>query len=442
MYTDFRHFIEKNSLLVHKQRVLLAISGGADSMAMLHLFSLCEWDFAVAHCNFGLRGSESDGDQQLVEKMAKEYGKPLFVIRFDTKKYATDNGLSIQVAARNLRYDWFEQLSRTHNFDAIAVAHNANDVAETMLINLTRGTGLKGLTGIKARNGKVIRPLLFATRSQIDDYVKEKGLQFRTDMSNLENKYIRNRIRNEVLPILIGINPSLIESLNQTAGYLQQAQKAIGEDISKFKEVVYSQVGSEYRYSIDYLVNYQYSKLFIAEEFNTYGFSVAITDEIYSSLYAQPGKEFLSKTHRMVRDRDFLIVSPLEKQNMNFEVEIFETTSIVTEPIPLRISLTENGENFKIDKNSNVAFIDFAELKFPLKLRVWQNGDRFIPYGMKGSKKVSDFLIDEKVPLHQKDSVYVLESNGEIVWVVGYRVDNRYAVTAKTKLVYKVTLII
>jgi tRNA(Ile)-lysidine synthase len=440
MYRSFRHFIEKNSLLEHKQRVLLAVSGGADSMAMLHLFSLCEWDFAVAHCNFGLRSSESDGDQQLVEKMAKEYGKPLFVKRFDTKKYAQENGLSIQVAARNLRYNWFEELSSTLSFDAIAIAHNANDVAETMLINLTRGTGLKGLSGIKARNGKVIRPLLFATRTQIDNYVKEKGLQFRTDSSNLENKYIRNRIRNEVLPILIGINPSLIDSLNQTAGYLQQAQKAIGEDISKFKEVVYSQVGSEHRYSIDYLISYQYNKLFIAEEFSTYGFSVAITDEIYSSLYAQPGKEFLSKTHRMVRDRDFLIVSPMEKQNLNFEVEIFETTSIVFEPIPLKISLIEVGENFKIDRNSNTASIDFAELKFPIKLRVWQNGDRFIPYGMKGSKKVSDFLIDEKVPLHQKDSVYVVESNGEIVWVVGYRVDNRYAVTAKTKLVYKVAL--
>jgi tRNA(Ile)-lysidine synthase len=440
MYKEFRQFIEKNELIRHRQRVLLAVSGGIDSMAMLHLFSLCEWDFAIAHCNFTLRGKESDGDAELVEKVALDLGKQLFIKKFDTKKYASENNLSIQVAARNLRYNWFEELCNENGFDVIAVAHNANDVAETMLINLVRGTGLKGLTGIKAKRGRVIRPLLFATRAQIEVFVSENGLIFRSDASNDDNKYTRNLIRNTIIPTLCQINPSFIEGMNSTASHLSHINQAVCEDMLIFHKRVYSQTTGFIGYSIYELTKYPYSQEYILTEFEQYGFSPSDCTNIYGSLFSQPGKEFFSETHRVTRDRKYLMVTPFAAKEENRSVLVHEGLSEIFNPLPLLFEQIQFETGLNLNKTNLVANIDFETLTFPLTLRQWQAGDWFIPFGMKGKKKVSNFLIDAKVPRHEKDAIYVIESNGSIVWLVGYRIDNRFAVKASTTKILRITL--
>lgn len=409
-------------------------------MAMLHLFSLCEWDFAIAHCNFTLRGKESDGDAELVEKVALDLGKQLFIKKFDTKKYASENNLSIQVAARNLRYNWFEELCNENGFDVIAVAHNANDVAETMLINLVRGTGLKGLTGIKAKRGRVIRPLLFATRAQIEVFVSENGLIFRSDASNDDNKYTRNLIRNAIIPTLCQINPSFIEGMNSTASHLSHINQAVCEDMLIFHKRVYSQTTDFIGYSIYELTKYPYSQEYILREFEQYGFSPSDCTNIYGSLFSQPGKEFISSSHRVLRDREYLMVTSITSLSRNVKVEIDEKQVHLVFPLSLIFEQIPYEPSLSISTSNLVANIDMDTLCFPLTLRKWKTGDWFIPFGMKGKKKISDFLIDAKVPRFEKDSVYVIESSGKIVWVVGYRIDNRFAVNASTTKILRITL--
>jgi tRNA(Ile)-lysidine synthase len=440
MYREFRHFIEKNELIRHRQRVLLAVSGGIDSMAMLHLFSLCEWNFAIAHCNFTLRGKESDGDAELVEKVALDLGKQLFIKKFDTEKYASEKKLSIQVAARHLRYNWFDELCNQNGFDVIAVAHNANDVAETMLMNLVRGTGLKGLSGIKSKNGKVIRPLLFANRGHIELFVSQNNVEFRNDSSNKDNKYTRNLIRNTIIPTLCHINPSFIESINSTAAHLSRINQAVCEDMFIFHKRAYSQTTDFIGYSIYELSKYTYSQEYILSEFEKYGFSPSDCVNIYDSLLSQPGKEFFSSSHRVLRDREYLMVTPISPLGKPIGIEIDEKQTEVFIPLPLIFEQIPYEPSLSISTSNLVANIDMDTLCFPLTLREWKIGDWFIPFGMKGKKKISDFLIDAKVPRFEKDSVYVIESSGRILWVVGYRIDNRFAVQSTTKKILRITL--
>lgn len=441
MYREFRQFIEENKLVSHGQNLLLAVSGGVDSMCMLHLFSLCEWNFAVAHCNFGLRGQESDADEELVKSVCQKIGKKIHTKHFDTFEYAEKLNLSVQEAARELRYSWFNELCFQYGFSSVAVAHNANDVAETMLINLVRGTGLRGLTGIKPRNGSVIRPLLFATREQIELYANEKGVDFRNDSSNSENKYTRNRIRNEVIPILKEINPSFIESANSTASHLSSIHKAVCEDMNKFHKRVYSQVADYERYSIELLRQYPYCHEYIHDQFSRFGFTSGTISDISDSLYSQPGKTFFSPTHRAVRDRECLLVHPIsEDQYAREEIKIVKPVDGDYGNFRIRFSLVAKSPDFHIKNDSMGANLDFDRLDFPLTIRRWQEGDWFIPFGMKGRKKLSDFLIDSKVSVTEKERVMVLLSNNQIVWVMGYRIDSRFAITKSTNKVLCIEL--
>jgi len=441
MYKEFRHFIEKNQLIHHGQSVLIAVSGGVDSMSMLYLFSLCEWKFAVAHCNFSLRGEESDADEKLVYTACLKLGCTYHTKRFDTLEYATSKNLSVQVAARELRYNWFNELCLENGYDSVAVAHNANDVAETLLINLVRGTGLSGLTGIKVRNGRIIRPLLFATREQIELFAIEKGIAFRNDSSNSENKYIRNRIRNEVLPILKSINPSFIESANTTAKHLSLIDKAISEDMQRFHEKVHSQVADSERYSINLLKQYPYCQEYIHNRLCRFGFSSDTISDIYNSLYSQPGKIFITASHRAVSDREYLFLHPISKDQMVYEdVLILKPDDGVYGAFQIRFNLIFVSPSFRVIKHRMVAYLDFDRLVFPLLIRRWQEGDWFMPFGMKGRKKLSDFLIDNKVPIPEKERISVLISNNQIVWVMGYRIDSRFAITNSTNKVLRIEL--
>ncbi len=438
MRKRFKRYIEEHSLISPKSRILLAVSGGVDSMVMLHLFQSCGYSFAVAHCNFNLRGAESDADEALVRKTCKTLGVELFVKQFQTVNYAADNSISIQVAARDLRYQWFANLCNEKGFASVAIAHNKNDVAETVLLNLARGTGLKGLTGIKSSTNGVIRPLLFAFRCEIDAYAKENEIQYRVDSSNAQTKYARNRIRHNVLPELETINAGAIDNIYSTSLYLSDTWQAIEAMNAEFRPKVRSEVANEIHYSIAELISYPFRQLFLIEELVGFGFTPATIIEIEKSLHAQPGKIFYSPSHHLVRDREMLIVSYADISEEVKEFKIEKGVAQITKPIALAFSVVDNDSGFTIPKSANVAALDYDKLEFPLVLRLSREGDWFIPFGMKGRKKISDFLVDQKVPLHRKESINVLESNGEIVWVVGYRIDNRYRLEANSKRVFLV----
>lgn len=440
MKKRFKIFINENGLVQPQSTILLAVSGGVDSMVMLKLFKDCGYSFSVAHCNFMLRGEESDGDELLVRETCNNLNVDLFVKKFDTKQYASDNGVSIQVAARELRYHWFDDLIEKNGFSAVAVAHNKNDVAETILINLSRGSGLKGLTGIKPKTKGIIRPLLFAQRDEIEEFAKSKSIAYRVDSSNVDVKYARNRIRHRVLPELELINSGIIDNLYSTSLFLSESWAAINKMNRSFREETAKSVGEEIHYSIEKLKDYPFRQVFLVEEFTEFGFSASIVIEIEKSLDRQSGKVFYSDKYHLVRDRESLILSPIKPQLPFLELRIGENSASLQEPIPLTFEVVSVGKDFTIPKSkTNVAF-DYNKLNFPLTLRPWQEGDWFIPFGMDGKKKVSDFLIDQKVPLHRKDTVLVIESEGQIIWVVGYRIDNRFKITEESDKGFLISL--
>lgn len=437
MKVRFKHYIEEHKLFDHNDRILLGVSGGIDSMVMIHLFDSCGFNYAVAHCNFGLRGRESDGDEQLVKDVVAKLGKQIYVNQFKTTEYAKINKKSIQVAARELRYQWFDEICKQHDFKALAIAHNSNDVAETMLINLTRGTGIKGLTGIKPKINRIIRPLLFASREEIEVYAAKNGIVYRTDSSNADVKYARNRIRKIVIPEFEKINPDIVSNLNTSSQFMAQAWEMICEGHSTLKNIIHTQVGNENKYSIQQLVNHNHRLLFLAIEFMEYGFASEVIPEIEKSLFTQPGKVFHAPNFLLVRDRDYLILSPKINSQTGI-VFVDEKTESIHSPIGLSIEIIELSNKFLIPKSPTIGALDYEKLTFPLTLRPWKWGDWFTPLGMKGKKKISDFLVDQKVPIHKKDSIYVLESNGSITWVIGFRIDDRFKVINTTKKVWMV----
>jgi len=432
MQDRFVDFIKKNALFTENDRILLGVSGGIDSMTMLHLFQKSGFRFAIAHCNFSLRGEESDGDQQLVEHTCEEFGIKLHCEQFETEQFASEHKLSIQVAARELRFNWFNELCNEFGYTKIAIAHNRDDIAETVILNLTRGTGLKGLTGIKPINGKVIRPLLFAGRDEIVRYATLNSISFREDSSNSSTKYARNRIRHNVISELEKINPSVKKSITETAFHLQEAWSIVENYLLKLKEALVIEKNEALYISIKALKGEPYCNLFLIEELVPLGFSHEIVDSIIESLYHQPGKIFYSSTHQLLRDRDYLIISE-RKENESVFIKIESDCKVIDFPVKLRFRIVEDNTSFKIPKDSKIAVLDCNKLKFPLTLRTWQPGDRFVPFGMDNYKKVSDFLIDQKVSLLDKDNVYVLVSGNDIIWVVGYRIDNRYKIIKDSK---------
>jgi len=431
MRVKFLNFIEKHNLVHFGDRILLAVSGGIDSMVMLNLFHGSGVRFSVAHCNFTLRGHESDGDQEFVSQICQTMGVELFVKRFDTNAYARKNRTSIQVAARELRFTWFKELCDQKGFTSVAIAHNRNDVAETMLINLCRGTGLKGLTGMSPKSNTIIKPLLFASRSEIEAYAKENGISHREDSTNAAVEYARNRIRHNVIPQLEMVNPGVVNNLYSTSLFMGQAWEEIGAKLISLRDRIRKTHNEEILYSIPLLAKEPLRQLFLLEELTALGFSPSRIVDIEQSLFAQPGKSFLSGGYRLVRDREYLIVSPLIPQN---EVcpQIDMDTQSIDFPINLTFGIEDAEDNTDFPRSPGIGVFDLHTLKFPLTLRKWKQGDWFIPLGMSGKKKISDFLTDLKIPLHRKERVYVLESDNQIIWVVGYRIDNRFRVRETT----------
>ena len=434
MLHQFQNQLQINFPFLTGKKLLLAISGGIDSMVLLHLFQQSKFSIAIAHCNFQLRGIESFEDQKFVQTYAEENKIPFYSTIFDTSSFAEDYRISIQMAARELRYNWFYELLENENYDYILTAHHADDNLETFIINLSRGTGLDGLSGIPAINDRVVRPLLCFSRQEIETYAKQNGVLWREDSSNASTKYMRNKIRHDLIPVLKDINPDFLRSFQTTQAYLQEAQQMVADA----SILIYQQVAKEEQDQIHFnlkklqqLPNY-HSYLF--QWLKNYGFSdwSAINDLIES----QSGKVVVSSSFRLLKDRTSLILSSQnEKTNDCFYIEKDQNEV----KIPLNMTLCKVSD-ISASSNSSI-FVDEDKLSFPLQIRKWQEGDFFQPFGMNGqTKKVSKLFKDEKLSLFEKESTWLLCSNQEIVWVIGIRADDRFKIEESTKNIINISV--
>jgi tRNA(Ile)-lysidine synthase len=402
------------------------------------LFLENNFEIAIAHCNFLLRGNDSHSDETFVENFAKANKIPFYSIKFDTKNYAAQHKISIEMAARELRYNWFETLQKQHNYSKIAIAHNLNDVVETFFLNLTRGTGIKGLLGIAAKTETIIRPLLFASRRQIEDYAKRKNIEFCTDITNASNEFSRNRIRNNIIGEFEKINPSFLQTMQENINHLQQAYDTLNTLKNQaFSDIIHSDENNIF-INIEKLKQSENPQFWLFEILQNYNFGSQRIADIFAALDGESGKKFFSPTHLVIKDRENLIIAKTKSEE-NIFTEIGENTSKIEYPLKLKIEKIEN-KNIAVEKKSNIAFLNFDKLKFPLTLRKWQAGDSFTPFGMKGKKKVSDYLINAKFSQLEKDEQYVLLSDEKIIWLVNCRIDNAFGIDQSCKNILKITV--
>lgn len=439
MLPYFLNFLSNRILLATDARILLAVSGGIDSVVMTELFSKAGYPFAIAHMNFNLRGEESLRDEDFVKNLAAKYKVQLFIKRVDTIEFARKNKLSVQVAARDLRYQWFEELRIKHGFDGVATAHHLDDQVETFLINLARGTGISGLHGIPVKNGHIIRPMLFASRQEIVDYSRENDLPFVEDSSNIYDKYTRNRIRHHVIPQLEKINPSFREGLNDTILNIRDAEIIYKHAIEMARNSIVIVRENQAIIKLVDLLNLNPLNTYAYELLSPYGFNISQVDQIIALKDSIPGKEIISPSHRLVRDREELIIVPRHDipGKSEFEVNYGDLEPGISQP--LRLSF-EIREDLIADKKTSPdeALLDLVKLVFPLIIRKWKRGDAFVPFGMSKPKKLSDFFIDLKYSRIEKEQQWLLCSGNEIVWVIGRRIDDRYKVSDQTGNVLRI----
>ena len=436
MKKNLEQHLNNNFSFLKDKKLLLAVSGGIDSIILLELFHQLKYKIAVLHCNFSLRGLESDGDEAFVKAFCYAKKIPVFIQNFDTKQFAIDYKLSIQVAARKLRYDWFYEQLNEHNFDFILTAHHLDDNLETFIINLSRGTGLDGLTGIPSQNDKIIRPLLLFSREEIENYANENGIQWREDSSNASDNYLRNKIRHGIVPILKEINPNFLDSFQKTQNHLSDAQTIVtdGEYII-FKEVVIENENGTIYFNLKKLLQLPNYSAYLYQWLKEFEFTA--WQDIYDLVYAQSGKKVFSENYILLKDREFLIL--YADETVNDKEEYFIEENQLEVKIPLNLSICKVADI--LETNSNAIFVDKNKLQFPLTIRKWQESDYFYPFGMKGKKKLSKFFKDEKFSMLDKANVWLLCSNNEIVWIINKRFDDRFKVTNTTTNILKITIL-
>lgn len=439
MLKKVQHFIETNQLLTHKSKILIGVSGGKDSVVLLDMMLRLGYECVVAHCNFRLRGKDSEDDALFVERLAKEHQLVFKKVDFATKEYAKKMRISIEMAARELRYDWFEQVAKQVDATAILVAHHANDSIETVMINILRGTGIKGLTGMDPINGNIVRPLLCCNKSEIEEYAREQDLEYVYDKSNFENDYNRNKIRNQILPVLYNINPAIEQTITDNIIRLRGAWKIYNQKIIEITNAITFEKNGQIYIDIEKLQQQPDTPTVLFEILQPYHFHGDVVADVVENLNGIPGTRYLSATHTLLKDRDFLILEESEQKDYG-EYEINEQTTEITTPIHLKTRHFRATPGFVVSKKTDLVHIDADKISFPLTLRKWHKGDIFFPFGMKNSKKLSDFFIDEKMNLFQKRNTWLLLSEDEIVWIVGQRLDNRFKITENTQKVLEISI--
>ena len=439
MLKKFQAFTKKEQLFDKKDKVLLAVSGGRDSMAMAYLFQQAGYTFGIAHCNFQLRGAASDADEALVAAFAKQHSIPYHSIQFNTQAAAKQQKTSTQIVARTLRYDWFEQLRKEHDYDYIATAHHLNDSLETVLYNLTKGCGIRGLHGIPLQQKHIIRPLLFATRKDVNAYVLDQEIPYRDDASNETTKYHRNLIRHKVIPELETINPSLEKTFASTMRNIKDTEILFKEMIEQYKAKISRTDKGLFYLQKEPIAHHPAKQTILYELLRPYGFNNSHIEQIFQS-YQQVGATFFSPSHQLLIDRTELIIQSIISKKENYIKVKKENKKVIFNNQALSFTIGHK-KDYALKQPPNIALLDYAKLSFPLTLRYWQAGDRFQPLGMQGrSKKLQDYFSDLKLSRFEKEAVLILESGGEICWVVGYRMDERFKILESTEKVFVVHL--
>nr|WP_294926695.1 tRNA lysidine(34) synthetase TilS [uncultured Flavobacterium sp.] len=435
MLSNFKNHIGVRFPFLENKKLFLAVSSGLDSMVLLHLFQQLGYEIAVLHCNFQLRGLESFGDQDFIRNYCEENNISFFTTQFDTEAFAKDYKLSTQIAARELRYSWFYELLETHKFDYILTAHHADDNLETFIINLSRGTGLEGLIGIPEQNDKIIRPLLPFSREEILKYAQKHNIEWREDSSNASNKYLRNKIRHDLVPVLKEINPNFLKAFQKTQSYLQESNEMVEDASIMIYQQVAKEAGEEIHFDLNQLLKLPNYRSYLYQWLNEFGFLA--WNDIYDLVDGQSGKQVFAAEFRLLKNRDTLILSPISEDDIAQEYLINENEEDVNFPLKLKICRVDD---ITIDSNKAI-FVDAEKIKFPLILRKWKEGDSFLPFGMNGkSKKVSKLFKDEKLSLIEKENTWLLCSNDQIVWIVGIRQDERFKIEKSSNKILKIEL--
>ncbi|MFT3738219.1 MAG: tRNA lysidine(34) synthetase TilS [Breznakibacter sp.] len=434
-----RVFLMSGCQVAPTDKLLVGVSGGADSMALLHALLEMGMTVEAAHVNYRLRGVESDGDETLVVDYCRQKGVRLHQIGFDTHEVARSQKKSIEMAARELRYGWFSKLMDDRGLSAVAVGHHLNDSIETFFINLIRGTGIHGVTGIKPRHGRVVRPFLRFTRGEVQDYCHRHHIPWRTDSSNLGDDYLRNRIRHHLIPVFESLHPAFLQTMGQNMGRLAQAESFLADTIAQLKPDIMAEVDGTTLIPVKLLKDHPYKELMLFELLNGKGFSPAQINDIVEALDGIAGKQFFSPAYRLVRDRDNLVLLPIEGESRIDEVGYVENgQQLFDGGVKLAFRQLTVTDGFEFSRDPFCVHIDADKIDFPLAVRKWRQGDVFVPLGMTGFKKLSDFFIDNKLNLVEKERVWLLFSGEEVVWVIGRRLDNRFKITSKTKKILEV----
>ncbi len=435
----FKEYIREQNLFTLKDKLLLAVSGGVDSVVLCELCKQSGYEFSIAHCNFQLRGDDSERDEQFVRELGEKYGVAFYAVKFDTKRIAKERKVSTQEAARELRYQWFEEIRVAGGYSYILTAHHADDNIETVLMNFFRGTGIKGLRGIEPKHDFVVRPLLFARRSELEEFLKANQLQFVTDISNLADDYTRNYFRNQLIPLIAKTFPEVNENLLGNISRFREAGQLYRQAVELHKKKLLEPKGNEIHIPVLKLKKTIPLHAVLYEIINEYDFSSSQVDEVMALLDSETGKYIQSSSHRIIKNRNWLIIAPNETQQSETIVIEEGDKNVQCSMFNVQFSILPTS-NLKPETSNQIALLDANEIKFPLLLRKWKQGDYFYPLGMKKKKKLARFFIDQKLSKTDKEKVWVMEMDKKIIWVVSYRIDERFKVTDKTKSVLKITV--